>query len=143
MQFKRLELPPLSTSLYGMKGCGLIPTLRLKKIKKAPLPNYSGYSDVTHEQSQHQYGNPGNTAKQLENGINRSMKKKEFHSPHLFLHFYVFENCVNSPRFCKHCSKCSCISHCKNPCSNLKKYIYKKKKDKDILFSVGNVDITV
>lgn len=83
--------------------------------------------------SQLKHGHPGKVAKQLQNYINRSIRK-EFTSPHLFLHFYVFENCVNSPRFCKHCSKCSCVSHCKNPCSDLKKNIYKKRQS-NLIFS--------
>lgn len=82
---------------------------------------------MTQEQSQHKYGHSVKVAKQLENSINRAMRK-EITSPHLFLHFYIFENCMNSPRFCKHCSKCSCVSHCKNPCSDLKIYMYKKRQ---------------
>lgn len=79
-----------------------------------------------HTNSQHSYGHPGKIWKQLKNCIKRSTRK-EFISPHLFLHFYIFENRMDSPRFCKHCSKCSCVSHCKNPCSDLKMYIHKKR----------------
>lgn len=79
-----------------------------------------------HMNSQHSCGHPGKVWKQLENFISRAARKESI-SPHLFLHFYVFENCMDSPRFCKHCSKCSRVSHCKNPCSDLKVYIHKKK----------------
>lgn len=89
-----------------------------------------------HMNTQHSYGHWGKVGKQLENCINRSTRKESI-SPHLFLHFYIFENCMDSPRFCKHCSKCSCVSHCKNPCSNLKMYIHKKKRQSylDIIIS--------
>lgn len=104
--------------------------LQLSETKQeTKKPWYQTIQDLwmRHMNSQHGYGHAGKVWKQLENCINGATRKNSI-SPHLFLHFYIFENCMDSPRFCKHCSKCSCVSHCKNPRSDLKIYMHKKRQ---------------